>query len=232
MNTKSITTIDKINTNSTTSDLFVHIFQNSEILDKILEIILLDLAPISPSSMWTLIYRASRDGFKADDFHLKCDESEKTITFIKTNELYVFGGYTNAKWNSIEEGKTDPDAYLVSIVNEENNPILIKIKSNDSLAIQTGPDIGPSFGLTDFQISSDSNLNKNSFSNLGDSYDFQLYSFESDKARKFLAGSYNFIVSEIEMYQLISPKTTKSSELIVQYCDRILRKQFVTISIE
>ena len=43
-----------------------------------------------------LLYRATRDGFTASAFHEKCDGKENTITIIKTNGNYVFGGHTSA----------------------------------------------------------------------------------------------------------------------------------------
>ena len=36
-----------------------------------------------------LIYRATRDGFKAKDFHDKCDEKGPTLTIIKTTTGHV-----------------------------------------------------------------------------------------------------------------------------------------------
>ena len=39
-----------------------------------------------------LIYRASRDGFGADEFHSKCDGKRDTLSIIQTTNGYVFGG--------------------------------------------------------------------------------------------------------------------------------------------
>ncbi len=44
---------------------------------------------------FTLIYQASKDGFKSSDFHRKCDNQTSTLVVIKTNlknKTYVFGG--------------------------------------------------------------------------------------------------------------------------------------------
>ncbi len=46
-----------------------------------------------------LIYKASRDGFKALDFHSKCDEKGPTICLIKSNLGKTFGGYSALSWN-------------------------------------------------------------------------------------------------------------------------------------
>lgn len=51
------------------------------------------------SKRMDLIYRGSRDGFKASDFHSKCDEKGDTITFVKNSKGAVFGGFTKVPWS-------------------------------------------------------------------------------------------------------------------------------------
>ena len=51
------------------------------------------------NAKWKLVYRASRDGFGAADFHSKCDNISKTLTIVSANEN-IFGGYTNMTWNA------------------------------------------------------------------------------------------------------------------------------------
>lgn len=51
---------------------------------------------------WHLCYRASRDGWEAQDFHGHCDNKGPTVTLVKVND-YVFGGFTDQNW----EGKHD-----------------------------------------------------------------------------------------------------------------------------
>ena len=60
----------------------------------------LPLFKMTRSSTGRLLYRATRDGFTAEAFHLKCDGKENTLTIIRNNLDYVFGGYTTAKWLS------------------------------------------------------------------------------------------------------------------------------------
>jgi hypothetical protein len=45
---------------------------------------------------WTLMYRGSRDGFMAANFHGRCDGRPNTLTIIETTKGYIFGGYTPA----------------------------------------------------------------------------------------------------------------------------------------
>jgi len=63
------------------------------------------------------------------------------------------------------------------------------------------PSYGPTFGNGhDFMISDQSNTNANSGSNLGYSYQFDLYPYGSAAAKSFLAGSSNFRVDEVEVF--------------------------------
>jgi hypothetical protein len=45
------------------------------------------------NSKWKLLYRASVDGFRATDFHRKCDGKPNTVSIIKTTDDFVFGGW-------------------------------------------------------------------------------------------------------------------------------------------
>ena len=44
-----------------------------------------------------LLYRASRDGWAASNFHSCCDNKAPTVTVIQSGN-YVFGGYTEREW--------------------------------------------------------------------------------------------------------------------------------------
>ena len=48
---------------------------------------------------WQLCYRASDDGWRAEDFHRKCDDVGPTVTLVKC-ESNIFGGYTDKSWKS------------------------------------------------------------------------------------------------------------------------------------
>jgi hypothetical protein len=52
------------------------------------------------ASAWTLLYRGSRDGFAASNFHGKCDGHSNTISLIETTNGYIFGGFTPVAWES------------------------------------------------------------------------------------------------------------------------------------
>lgn len=48
---------------------------------------------------WKLCYRATRDGWKAGDFHRKCGDVEPTLILVKCG-TNVFGGF--AAWSKLE----------------------------------------------------------------------------------------------------------------------------------
>ena len=48
---------------------------------------------------WNLCYRASRDGWSAQDFHRNCDNKGKTVVLVKAFNNHIFGGYTDQQWS-------------------------------------------------------------------------------------------------------------------------------------
>jgi len=50
------------------------------------------------SDKYKLLYRASRDGWAAANFHSCCDNKGPTVTVIKSGN-YIFGGYTDQSWD-------------------------------------------------------------------------------------------------------------------------------------
>ena len=46
---------------------------------------------------WRLLFQASRDGFSASAFHLKCDNKGPTVTVVKSG-ANIFGGFTETPW--------------------------------------------------------------------------------------------------------------------------------------
>ena len=53
----------------------------------------------SASCDYALMYRASRDGWAAANFHSCCDNKGPTVTVVKSGN-YIFGGYTSQSWEN------------------------------------------------------------------------------------------------------------------------------------
>ncbi len=165
---------------------------------------LMSLCKFWLNQKWKLIYKATRDGFGTADFHSKCDSYQNTLMIIKSTNKNVFGGYTEQDW-SIKNNfqpKSDPKAFLFSFINQYDTKIVMNCME-PSKAIYAYNGFGPTFGEGDLYICDNSNTTKRSYSNLGRSYKHPNYAKNSNEAQSFLAGSYNFLTTEIEVYTKI-----------------------------
>jgi len=147
------------------------------------------------------LYRATRDGFGSRDFHSKCDGHTNTLTILKAKESsYIFGGFTTVDWGS-SYYQSDPNAFVFSLTNKDSKPMKIKITAVlHQCAIYCNPEDGPTFA-GGFCIANNSNTSKKSFSHLSDSYRHPKYAPGTNEAEAFLAGSHEFQLEEIEVYQ-------------------------------
>jgi hypothetical protein len=163
---------------------------------------LIKLCQFSPNDKWTLLYRGTRDGFEPSDFHSKCDGHSNTLTILKAKEsAYIFGGFTTVSWDNTSKSKSDPNSFIFSLINKENKPV--KIKADPVLrqyAIRCNPELGPTFG-EDIYIGYHSYTTMNRYSNLGFYYKYTQNKYRTNEAQTFLAGSYEFQLNEIEVYQ-------------------------------
>ena len=178
----------------------------SEILSREQSIDLIRLCEFDPTKKWTLIYRGTRDGFKARYFHFKCDGHSPTLTILKAQYTgYICGGYTEASWESPPNGgykyKFDANAFLFSLSNLDNKPCIMKTR-DASKSIGCSSTFGPRFGaFGDLHVADNANGTFNSFADLGDTYAHDEYVCGSDQAKSFLAGAKYFQLSEIEVFK-------------------------------
>lgn len=155
-----------------------------------------------------LLYRASRDGFTGKVFHSKCDNKANTITIIKNNLNYVFGGYTSSAWNSHSVTVSDANAYIFSLRrNGISKCEKFAIKQAQD-AVYSCSNYGPVFGggYADIFIINKSNVNFGSCTNFGDSYQLpDGYTKGCENTKSYLAGNYNqWVTVEIEVYQIMN----------------------------
>ncbi|KAL9951569.1 hypothetical protein ACROYT_G044253 [Oculina patagonica] len=94
-----------------------------------------------------LLYRASRDGWNASNFHSCCDNKGPTVTVVKSTKKYIFGGFTK-EWNGSQWYKKAPDSFLFSLVNPSGLPPtkLPLIADKEGYAIYCYDGFGPMFG--------------------------------------------------------------------------------------
>ena len=141
---------------------------------------------------YTLLFRASRDGYKASNFHSKCDGKTNTVTLVETMTLRRFGGFTDAQWEqSSGSYKSGSNGFVFSLDNNE-----IYYNKDNRYNIYCHSSYGPTFGGGfDFYICDSCNSNNSSYDSSGNSY-------ETNGKQYALAGSYNFLVRDYEVFQL------------------------------
>jgi hypothetical protein len=159
---------------------------------------LIKVCEFSLKGKWTLLYRGTRDGFGASDFHSKCDGHSNTLTILKAHGTsFIFGGFTSVNWDCSGQFQSDPNAFLFSLTNKENQPCKIN-QINTTKSILTCSSYGPTFGGGyDIYICDFANTTKHSFSELDDSYQHP----QPSQGYSYLAESEYFLLSEIEVYQ-------------------------------
>jgi hypothetical protein len=159
-----------------------------------------------------LLWRGSRDGFRASDFHGRCDGRANTLTVILDTKGNIFGGFTPVEWESRvwnwKEGnenncfKADPSlkTFLFTLMNPHNFParrFALKAEEKDR-AIFCYSENGPIFGW-DIHISDHCNTNTGSFT-----YRFgECYTNDTGlEGTTFFTGSRYFQLKEIEVFEI------------------------------
>ena len=149
---------------------------------------------------WTLIYKASRDGFDPNAFHTRCDNQGATMTVIRSTNNYLFGGYASTVWTSkTATYGNDSHAFLFTLTNPHNIPptkYLVKPASTCH-ALQYQIDYGPIFGVNDILVYANSNSNQSSLFGFPSSY-----ADTTGWGKNTFTGAPNFTTSDIEVFKL------------------------------
>ena len=155
--------------------------------------------PQYPSSK--LLYRASRDGWQATEFHQKCDGQGPTLTLVRSGG-YLFGGFTSVPWSSSGGYKPDPSAFLVSLeAPDAREPTKMAVKQDQlQHSVYHNGNFGPTFGrgYGDLKIYNNANTDEGSYSSLGNTYQRP-----ANANSNYLAGSHDFTPSEIEVCECL-----------------------------
>jgi hypothetical protein len=155
---------------------------------------------------WELIYKATRDGFRAEEFHRCCDSKGPTMTIIQSKDAnYLFGGYAEISWGCDNIYKSDPAAFLFTLTNPHGiQPTKFFKNSNRQNSVGHGKTRGPCFGgvvkekthFIDLQISYNANKNRDSVCSFPSSY------IDTTGLGELLfTGTKNFMVEDIEVFK-------------------------------
>jgi hypothetical protein len=153
---------------------------------------------------FSLLWRGGRDGFRAKDFHDRCDGHAPTLTVILDKAGNVFGGFTSAAWESRPatnhwKGDTGPSSFLFTL----RNPLGAKVPPQTftirdekrSQALCCSSDWGPRFfGIS---VSPDCTTDNKSYSHL------EGYPNNTGLVgNTVFTGSPNFLLKEIEIFEI------------------------------
>ncbi|XP_062501309.1 uncharacterized protein LOC134178447 [Corticium candelabrum] len=161
------------------------------------------LSWLSGQMNWRLIYKASRDGYRAADFHRCCDNKGETISVIHTTGGYLFGGYTDVPWTSARVGvyKRSSQSFLFAFWSSALGNTAVKATIVDSNhAVYHRADVCCAFGGgSNICISDSSNTNFNSYSNWSNG-EYYSYPPGVTSNKYWLVGQQTFQTQDIEVF--------------------------------
>jgi hypothetical protein len=154
--------------------------------------------------LFKLLYRGSRDGFRASDFHSRCDGHSPTVTVILSENGSIFGGYTPQAWHALDKFIADLSrkSFIFTLKNPHNlEPrIFPLLKEHLDHALYGKADRGPCFGYG-HNIGVVNNCNASPSNYTG--YFGTTYSNDTELDREtLLTGGEWFQVQEIEVFEL------------------------------
>jgi ElaB/YqjD/DUF883 family membrane-anchored ribosome-binding protein len=166
---------------------------------------------------WELIYKATKDGFRAEDFHRCSDNKGPTMTIIQAQiGDYLFGGYAEISWGCDNKYKFDPAAFLFTLKNPHGiQPTKFFRNPNEENSVAHSNVHGPYFGgvvkdkehFIDIQISSNANENENSECSFPSTY-----IDTTGRGEMLFTGTKEFMVKEIEVYKRLEEDEGENEE--------------------
>ena len=186
--------IKKIKTLDIDSNILKESNRENEFLQKIFE--------WSGYKKMELLFRGTRDGMTNTAFHNKCDNQGQTLTLIKNDKGYIFGGYASISWKN-ESNHTfhsAPDSFLFTLTNIHNTQPTKFPSKNDNKEIRHYSGYGPAFGY-----GTDLGINGNISNNGGWSNFPYTYQDVLGKGKSIFTNDNNngsFKVNEIEVFKL------------------------------
>ena len=144
-----------------------------------------------------LLYRASRDGFSANEFHKRCDGKKNTLTLVKAKwegvNPWTIGGYLDQPWTSNNQFISSSKSFIFSTTAKLKAKIEIQESSACGLASR-GPTFGHGYDLVLLKDNNDQGyMNPYSYTRTS----------ELIGERDYLGSGYSqFKALEIEVYTL------------------------------
>jgi hypothetical protein len=156
---------------------------------------------------FNLLWRGSRDGFTAQEFHHRCDGRANTLTLIADTKGNIFGGFTPVKWESdYWTCKSDDSlqSFLFTLRNPHGVPprkFALKEEMKEFAIICNSADCAVLGYYGDILVSNNCNTNRHSYTRIGTRWSNSAYA--NDTAfEDFLTGAEKFTVKEIEVFEI------------------------------
>jgi hypothetical protein len=177
---------------------------------------------------FNLLWRGSRDGFTAQEFHRRCDGHANTLTIVMDTKGNIFGGFTPVTWDSNRFTKTDNSlrSFLFTLKNPHGvlaRKFPLKAEEKHG-AICCYSHYGPSFngGL---HILDRCNANNNSYTTyFGDQY----VSVTGRRQGDFFTGENHFTAKEIEVFEIADEMTLQTSVVCPSEIPKIHESPFIS----
>ena len=149
-----------------------------------------------------MLFKGSRDGWYASDFHTKCDGKGPTITLLKMVDGACIGGFTSAQWSSPSEEYgvyvEDKSAVLFNLTTRTRFPV-----KNHSYAINCDKNYGPVFGQAELGTKEPFNGTDKCYSLTNyPGYEIPVDSKGMNSLVNNKAGFAKFTISELEVWEI------------------------------
>eukprot|EP01022_Parablepharisma_sp_SALTPOND_P012382 TRINITY_DN1589_c0_g1_i1.p1 TRINITY_DN1589_c0_g1~~TRINITY_DN1589_c0_g1_i1.p1 ORF type:complete len:596 (-),score=52.56 TRINITY_DN1589_c0_g1_i1:302-2089(-) len=158
-----------------------------------------------------LLYRGSRDGFRASVFHSKCNNMGPTISVIMSHTGEIFGGYASVSFTSSGNYVADASAFLFSVSKKVKCPVNPSYVGN--AVYDNGSCLMGFGGNQDLLISDNCNQSNSSHANSQTYFQYPAVA----NYQTFLAGSYNFSVHEVEVFQVKAAQIIQRLYFLMRY---------------
>lgn len=135
---------------------------------------------------YKLLFRSSRDGLIAENFHLLCDDKQifNNLVIIKSTKDEIFGGYTLGNWG-MEKYRYDKGAFLFNLIKGKKYEI-----KEPEYAVYGGSRFLAVFGNGDLIITAKSGSC------------FFPVSYKGNSLYELTGGESNFTIKEMEVFNI------------------------------
>lgn len=159
-----------------------------------------------PGCTLQLLYSGRRDGMTPAAFHEKCDNKGPTLTLIRSDNGYTFGGYSGVSWARNGLYAECASAFLFAVTSPHGYVTRFPLKqSSTSYAVYGLTSMGPAFGNVDMALRSGSLSPSVPFSPVCIVSVGRAYEDVWGKGEGTFTGHATFTPEDVEVFAVVSP---------------------------